>query len=173
MDILKIYADTFINFFSFLQVRGSLSIETLNMDFESLPDEVLIIYHLLVQTDLYTSTAIAGDVIDHLKKINQADDHLVFLYNELTRSILRELGSRYVLLIPSNRDKYYESYLSDKEKEIGNKTPEIIEDIIEAGNCFAFGRYTACVFHLIRVMEKSVQYFGKKLKIFIKKAYNR
>lgn len=167
--MLKIYADSFIKFFSFLQVRGSFSIESLNVDFDSLEGEVLIIYHLLVQTDLLTSTAIAGDVVDHLKKIDQADEHLVFLYNELTRSILRELGSRYVLLVPSSRDKYYESYLSDKEKEISNKAPEIIEDITEAGNCFALGRYTACVFHLMRVMEKSIQYFGKKVKISLRK----
>jgi hypothetical protein len=41
------------------------------------------------------------------------------------------------------------------------------EDIDEAGKCLALGRPTACVFHLMRVMEIGVQAFGKKLKIKI------
>lgn len=40
-----------------------------------------------------------------------------------------------------------------------------VSDVEEAGNCLALGRGTACVFHLMRVMEVGVQTFGKKLHV--------
>ena len=39
------------------------------------------------------------------------------------------------------------------------------DDLAEASKCFALGRYTACVFHLMRAMEVAVQAFGKKLGV--------
>jgi hypothetical protein len=41
--------------------------------------------------------------------------------------------------------------------------PELEYDITEAGNCIAFDRGTACVFHLMRVIEAGVQRFGTRL----------
>ena len=38
-------------------------------------------------------------------------------------------------------------------------------DIVEAGNCLALDRTTACVFHLMRVMEFGVRSFGDKLGV--------
>jgi hypothetical protein len=38
-------------------------------------------------------------------------------------------------------------------------------DIEEAGKCFATGRNTACVFHLMRVMEIGVQKLGQRLHV--------
>jgi hypothetical protein len=43
--------------------------------------------------------------------------------------------------------------------------PEMQYDITEAGNCYAMGRSTACVFHLMRIMEIGVQKFGDRLGI--------
>jgi hypothetical protein len=42
-----------------------------------------------------------------------------------------------------------------------------IEDMSEAGKCLALQRSTACIFHLMRVLERAVQAFGKKLKVKI------
>ncbi|HWE87769.1 MAG TPA: hypothetical protein VG267_22690 [Terracidiphilus sp.] len=43
--------------------------------------------------------------------------------------------------------------------------PELEYDITEAGNCIAFDRGTASVFHLMRVMEVGVQRFGTRLGV--------
>lgn len=43
--------------------------------------------------------------------------------------------------------------------------PEIAYDVVEAGNCLATGRGTACVFHLMRIMDFGLQKIGPKLKI--------
>lgn len=41
----------------------------------------------------------------------------------------------------------------------------ITEDAIGAGNCLALGQPTACVFHLMRVMERGVHVLGRALKV--------
>jgi hypothetical protein len=43
--------------------------------------------------------------------------------------------------------------------------PQLTYDIVEAGNCLALDRTTACAFHLMRVMEFGVQRFGQKLGV--------
>jgi hypothetical protein len=48
---------------------------------------------------------------------------------------------------------------------VNRKFPAIQFDMVEAGNCFAMGRGTACVFHLMRIMETGVQAFGTKLGV--------
>lgn len=60
------------------------------------------------------------------------------------------------------------SYYSDDPlfgEVVANKFGKTITDIQEAGKCLAVGRYTASVFHLMRVMESAVQYLGTKLGI--------
>jgi HEPN domain-containing protein len=48
---------------------------------------------------------------------------------------------------------------------VAKKFPKVTGDIQEAGRCFASGRNTATVFHLMRVMEASVKFLGRRLKI--------
>ena len=45
--------------------------------------------------------------------------------------------------------------------------PEASTDMSEAVACLVWGRYTACVFHLMRVMEISLYEAGKKLGVTI------
>jgi hypothetical protein len=46
-------------------------------------------------------------------------------------------------------------------------------DIVEAGNCYAAGRGTAVVFHLMRITETAVQEFGRKLGVSLVDENNR
>lgn len=48
---------------------------------------------------------------------------------------------------------------------VNAKFPTIQYDMVEAGNCYSVGRSTACVFHLMRIMEVGVQGFGTKLGV--------
>ena len=51
-------------------------------------------------------------------------------------------------------------------KDVQDKLPALAgEDISEAGACIGHGRYTASVFHLMRVMEICVQKFGDVLGV--------
>lgn len=80
------------------------------------------------------------------------------------RSVLNELFTCLTIQIPTPEVKYYKDDPLFGEK-VANKFPNAVTDIQEAGKCLALGRYTACVFHLMRVMELAVHYLGKKLNI--------
>src|SRR5207253_1328337 len=41
-------------------------------------------------------------------------------------------------------------------QEVYDNFPSTRNDVAEAGNCFAVNRYTACVFHCMRVLEKGL-----------------
>ncbi len=43
--------------------------------------------------------------------------------------------------------------------------PSTVSEIEEASKCFALGRYTACVFHLMRALEPGLRALSDKLKI--------
>jgi len=75
-----------------------------------------------------------------------------------------ELGSFLFLHIPSERVAYFED-VPQFGDQVANKFPKVIADIQDAAKSFGAGLYTACVFHLMRVMEYSTQYLGKRLGI--------
>jgi hypothetical protein len=62
-----------------------------------------------------------------------------------------ELSVRYFLYVPSEKFRYYDSVWFGLDTI--DKFPSILFDIKEAGSCFALGKNTASVFHLMRVLE--------------------
>ncbi|MBS0236884.1 MAG: hypothetical protein JSR89_00510 [Proteobacteria bacterium] len=62
---------------------------------------------------------------------------------------------------------YKVSYFDDAqnlfETEVGFSFFSARDDIDEAGKCFALGRFTACVFHLMRVLEHPIVALAKVL----------
>ena len=93
---------------------------------------------------------------------------------EIQRAIQREMKRHLFLHIPVERAEYYHSWGMTKRKArdeeiplfgdiVNNKFPSTVYDIAEAGNSFAAGRFTACVFHLMRVVERAVQDTATKL----------
>ena len=63
-----------------------------------------------------------------------------------------ELDSRIFLAIDNKHVPYYEQYNEGWEGVL-NRFPSAAQDIEEASKCLALNRYTAVVFHLMRVME--------------------
>jgi hypothetical protein len=83
---------------------------------------------------------------------------------QLCSVVHSELESRAFFHIQQNHALYYDQ----KELfgvQVNLKFPTIQYDMVEAGNCYALGRSTACVFHLMRIMEVGVQQFGTKLGV--------
>jgi hypothetical protein len=129
----------------------------------------------LVEIDIVSESEKLGlrSVVQQLKRISQysgsspgASEKLQEFYRELYRRIEDELETNVFLGVPFGKASYYEQ----KEPLFG---PDVIakfsarisEDVSEAGKCFALNRYTATVFHLMRVMEAALQAFGTKLGI--------
>lgn len=89
-------------------------------------------------------------------------------------TIRREMSTHVFLYVPANRVDYYQSYqesLSHSEdinevrfgEEVTSNFPSIRDDVLNAGNCLAVGQPTACVFHLMRIIERGLRTLGAAL----------
>lgn len=76
-----------------------------------------------------------------------------------------ELGLRHFLSLSDEEAGYYDPPAPLFGNEVHDKLGDLEFDIKEAGKCLALNRHTACVFHLMRVMENVVQLFGGKLGV--------
>jgi hypothetical protein len=86
------------------------------------------------------------------------------MLTELQHRIRDEMEDQLFMYLPVERAKFY----NQPElfgQDVNTKFVTIQFDIVEAGNCYAAGRGTAAVFHLMRIMESAVQEFGKKLGV--------
>jgi hypothetical protein len=80
-------------------------------------------------------------------------------FSNLGQAVEIEAGQHLFLFVPRERAAFFgqpELFGVDVNKRF----PFLQHDIEEAGNCYALGRGSACVFHLMRVMESVVQDFG-------------
>jgi len=86
------------------------------------------------------------------------------LGQELMGRLCVELKSRIFFSIELENMKF----LLEKHQfgnEVNEAFPTTNIDIEEAGKCLALDRYTACVFHLMRVMEVGIKSIGNYIKI--------
>jgi hypothetical protein len=83
----------------------------------------------------------------------------------LTETIEDELATRMVLFMPAKRAVHYVANEKLLGQDVLMKFPSLAGDIDEAGKCLGTGRFTAAVFHLMRVMEVGVQQFGTALGV--------
>lgn len=86
--------------------------------------------------------------------------------DHIAESIRTEMYLRKFMHLPPDQAKWY-----DQQEmfgaDVNARFPGIQFDMVEAGNCYAVGRATACVFHLMRIMETGVQEFGRKLGVLL------
>jgi hypothetical protein len=112
---------------------------------------------------LSLSAITANKIIETLKIQAKDETALQFFINELVGRIHDELSTRFIFLLDSEQVKLYDTLFLGTE--ITDFLPNTIDDIAETGKCYALGRYTASVFHLMRIMEKTVQKFAVNLGI--------
>lgn len=78
--------------------------------------------------------------------------------------IRNEMEQTLFFCVPAQKQEFYtrrQLFGPEVEKKFGKASG----DIEEAGKCLAVGRYTACVFHLMRIMERGVQFLGTKMQV--------
>lgn len=104
---------------------------------------------------------------DYVKLPFATRDKVVFHIENITDRSMDELNEQQFLHVKLHKVPYYRS-LEVLDGPLAKKFPRrIVEDLYHAGSCYAVEQHTACVFHLMRVMEHCVQRFGKKLKVNI------
>lgn len=112
--------------------------------------------------DLRVSIACATDFIGLADGMNVGE--LTRSLRELDNTIRREMQGCMFFHMPPDRVKFYKQNMLFGAR-VDVRIPSTQFDITEAGNCYAMGRGTACVFHLMRVMEVGVQKLGDLLGV--------
>jgi len=83
---------------------------------------------------------------------------------ELRLAVLTDLRKRIFLRLEDSAEDLYEQTRLFGD-EVAERFPKAAYDINEAGSCLAAGRYTASVFHLMRVAEYGLRTLAKPLKV--------
>jgi hypothetical protein len=94
---------------------------------------------------------------------------LGLLLRELDKHVRWDLEKELFMHIPSSRSEYYQNRKLLSRQSVTN-FPSSVEEITEAGNCYAANCYTASVLHSMRSLEKPIHALGIKLNITLPKA---
>lgn len=116
------------------------------------------------ELDLNSSAVFVAGLLQSVETPTATVKEMKSRIPELQNRIHDELESVLFLYVPKHEANYFQKKQPFGEL-VENKFPETAHDIEEAGKCIALSRSTAAVFHLMRVMEKGLQYFGKKLRV--------
>jgi len=87
---------------------------------------------------------------------------------EVKETIIQELSNINFLRVTDDMETYLDKK-SPFGQEVSTAFPGSVEDIVEAHNCFAWGTYTAAMFHLGRAMESGVKRLAKRMSIKIQR----
>jgi hypothetical protein len=102
-------------------------------------------------------------ILDRLNDEELTGREYFHLHSDLHNRIEDDFSHHIMLVIPQEDARYVEQ----QGKLFGEKViaafPTAIEDIEEAGKCYALDRSTACVFHLMHVIEIGLRALGKVL----------
>jgi hypothetical protein len=82
---------------------------------------------------------------------------------ELQNRIFDELAAQLIFFVEPHKRRYYEK--QQFPPEVIAAFPSAAYDMEEAGKCYALGQNTACVFHLMRVLEVALNGLAKKLRV--------
>jgi hypothetical protein len=86
---------------------------------------------------------------EHINRRNLSGEEL----GQLVLRIHEDLQAELFLHVPKDRISYYKAKDPLFGVEVANRFPSVSFDVAEAGKCYALHRSTACVFHLMRVLE--------------------
>src|SRR5215204_5907005 len=93
-----------------------------------------------------------------------AKTKLSALILELRNRISDGINKHIFMYIPMKQAEYH-NHSALFGQDVRNKFPKANKEITEAGNCYAAGNNTACVFHLMRAVELGVRPLVKHLKV--------
>lgn len=83
---------------------------------------------------------------------------------KLSKKVAESLSNRLFMVIPADEAGYY-NHPELFGSEVAAKFPKANKEITEAGNCYATGNHTACVFHLMRAVELGARCMIRRLKV--------
>jgi hypothetical protein len=77
--------------------------------------------------------------------------------------LLKELARAKLFSLAPHKAEFFDNAIDKFDIETWLSFPSTQDDMDEAGKCFALGRNTACVYHLMRVLERPIMVLAKVL----------
>jgi hypothetical protein len=102
------------------------------------------------------------DAIEAGKVTNQ---HFAFMWADLDSRVIDELKSRVLLSIEPDEAAFYCPTSPLFGNEVEARYPSASPEIAEAGKCFSLSRYSASVFHLMRVLEIGLNSLAQRFDV--------
>jgi hypothetical protein len=104
------------------------------------------------------------EAADRILSEGYTDSDLVNDLDTLDMSFSNELGEELIFRIASRGNGYFEK--DDLfGPEVSSAFPSSTDNIRNAGTCFAVEQYDACVFHLMRVLERGIRVLAAKFNV--------
>ena len=122
--------------------------------------------------NLKVSHSQATKIIDMLNENEPLDIEMLREIDRLKEVLIIELENILFLAIPSKGVDYYNYNNTKTFQKIIDKFPSAEFNLTEAAKCFALGRYTACVFHLMLLLETPLNVFAKEVGVDIDRNNN-
>jgi len=128
---------------------------------------------------LSVTEQLLSDVARSLKGVQLTRQIAAGKIGEIYRCFLAEIKSQAFFFVPSNRARFYSGLKWPDPpamepvappsppfgEEVAVNFPSASYDIKEAGNCYAVGRNTGCVFHLMNVLGVGLSALGMKFGV--------
>ncbi len=157
LDILRVYADEYIfigELLAWIYICFQNDLISTDEERDRLKATLVNLKEHCDKLHLKVSSALLNDAINNLPQ-----GHREFAI--LSNAIKKEISSNLFLYIPPNRAKYHNKASTFKTGSFPNASKELIG----AGNCYAVGEYTACVFHSMRAAEIGLRTLAKHLNV--------
>jgi hypothetical protein len=126
-------------------------------------ERLVEMHDALAELDMEHSCAQAA-YVGGLLQSNTTMARLADAVGQLAVTVLSEMSDLFVGYIPADHAKVW-----NIKKPFGQAVyinfPSARVDATGAGNCFAVEQYSACVFHLMRVVEKALRALARERKI--------
>ena len=124
-------------------------------------------YKYLLMLKLNMSAKSAKRVFDYISQENKQISirELSLRIDEFRKRLPDELEDRRSFMVSADRADFYDKKGTILGESVIKEFTALETNAIEAGNCFALGRYTACVFHLMRIMEYIIHQFADKVDV--------
>jgi hypothetical protein len=162
-DVLKYAAADFYKLSEEFQAFAMMPREALNpAQKERLQASIVILYENCQKLELPLSNNQIQEVVHAVNSTNL--DRINDAFAQLQRRVYEELQAKVCFCLPGHKVKYWHPmWLS--ETKIYDNFRSAWDEFQRAGHCYAFGENSACVFHLMRIVDFGLRKVAERLKI--------
>jgi hypothetical protein len=166
-DMERFYADRFIkvvrtmDYLKGISERGPVALGAEDSELrKGLLNNAQILCKMLMGMGLRVSLCSAEKLEAALGPATEIGRGFSDLVDEINGRIEDEIGLTLCFIINQENARFYNQKEPLFSHFVADRFPDLATDISESGKCYAVGRFTACVFHLMRIMEYGVQRLG-------------